>query len=198
MDATRTHTHEVAPERAAAAVPTLTVIYHPDEALVGAAVVAQARGGTLFLDEVADASPALEGALLHLLEARRFRPVGADRELETDARVVVACQSTIDAKVDAGTFRLDLWNRVARWVIEVPPLRERADDIPLLALRVARQLTGEPGLTLAEPPGVGGPTGWGWWPDRAAPNRAKPLDVLESKSDNGLHGSPYSGGRNGL
>lgn len=108
-------------------------------------LIERAAGGTLFLDEVTDASPALQATLLRVLETRRFRPVGADTERETDARIVVACQPDVEARLEDGRFRRDLWTRLARWVIEVPPLRARRDDIPLLALHFARRFSARGG-----------------------------------------------------
>jgi transcriptional regulator with PAS, ATPase and Fis domain len=112
-------------------------------------LVEAARQGTLFLDEVADASPAAQAALLRLMETRRYRKVGGDQELEADVRFVAACQPDIEQRVADGRFRADLWSRVARWMIDVPPLRERSDDVPLLALTFARRLAHDDDVVLA-------------------------------------------------
>jgi len=98
-------------------------------------LVETARSGTLFLDEVADASSSLQASLLRLLEAGEYRRVGSDRTLTTDARFIGASQPSIEDAVEEGAFRRDLWTRLARWVIRVPALRERPEDIPLLAQR---------------------------------------------------------------
>ena len=105
-------------------------------------LVETARGGTLFLDEIADASPGLQASLLRLLEAGEYRRVGSDRILNTDARFVAASQPTVEDAIEAGEFRRDLWTRLGRWVIRVPALRERPEDIPLLADHYVRHFGG--------------------------------------------------------
>jgi len=103
-----------------------------------------ARGGTLLLDEVADASATFQASLLRLLETRRYRPVGSDREQEADVRFLAACQPGIRAAVAEERFRPDLWARLAQWVVELPPLRERPEDIPALAREAASRFAGRP------------------------------------------------------
>ena len=105
-------------------------------------LVAQAAGGTLLLDEVGDAGPALQVALLRLLQEREYRPVGADAPVRTDARFVAATHQPLEALVEAGRFRQDLWARLSRWVVRVPPLRERPEDIPLLVRAFTRRYAG--------------------------------------------------------
>jgi len=100
-------------------------------------LVDTAREGTLFLDEIADASPGLQASLLRLFETGEYRPVGSDRVAQADVRVVVAAQPLIHERVATGAFRADLWNRLARWVIAPPSLRERPEDVALLAARFA-------------------------------------------------------------
>jgi len=95
-------------------------------------LVAAAAGGTLFLDEVGDASPTLQVALLRLLQDREYRPVGADQVLRSDARFVAATHQPLEAEIEGGGFRRDLWARLSRWVISVPPLRDRMEDLPPL------------------------------------------------------------------
>ncbi len=92
----------------------------------------RASGGTLFLDEIGELPSALQTPLLGVLERKRFRRVGGDRELEADVRVVAATNRDLRAEVNSGAFRLDLYYRIAVVVLSVPALRERADDIPLL------------------------------------------------------------------
>jgi DNA-binding NtrC family response regulator len=92
-----------------------------------------ARGGTLFLDEVGEMPLALQAKLLRVLESGAFLPVGADREVESDARVVAATNADLERKIADGQFRQDLYYRLARFTVRTPPLRERREDVPLLA-----------------------------------------------------------------
>ena len=91
-----------------------------------------ADGGTLFLDEIGELPPDLQSSLLGALERKRFCRVGGDSEVEVDVRVVAATNRDLRAEVNAGSFRLDLYYRLAVVTLEVPPLRERVADIPLL------------------------------------------------------------------
>jgi len=93
----------------------------------------QADGGTIFLDEIATASPALQVKLLRVLQDLRFEPVGGARTHAVDARVILATNEDLAARVAAGTFRADLFWRVNVITIEMPALRDRAGDVPLLA-----------------------------------------------------------------
>ncbi len=91
-----------------------------------------ASGGTLFLDEIGEMPVNLQAKLLRVLEDGRIRPVGADREEPVNVRIVAATHRDLERAVDAGTFRADLFYRLEGLRIEVPPLREREDDIELL------------------------------------------------------------------
>lgn len=120
---------------------------------------AQADGGTLFLDEIGECDQSLQAKLLRVLEPpaegtpslRRFRPVGAAEERSSDVRIVAATNRDLVAEINAGRFREDLYYRLAVVTINLPPLRERKQDIPALAEalmnRINRQLSaeGEPG-----------------------------------------------------
>jgi two-component system response regulator AtoC len=93
----------------------------------------QADGGTIFLDEIATASPAMQVKLLRVLQDLRFEAVGGAQTHAVDARIILATNEDLSALVAAGTFRADLFWRVNVIAIEMPSLRDRADDIPSLA-----------------------------------------------------------------
>lgn len=106
---------------------------------------ARAHRGTLFLDEL-DSIPAnVQAALLRVLEDRKVRPVGADREHEVDVRLVAASQDDLDGKVADGSFRADLFYRLAVVRVRIPPLRARREDIAPVAKAIlrARGIEGE-------------------------------------------------------
>jgi len=92
-----------------------------------------ADGGTLFLDEIGDMPLDLQVKLLRVLEDGYITPVGGNQPRQIDVRVLAATNADIQTKIDAGGFRRDLYFRLARFTVEVPPLRARQDDIPLLA-----------------------------------------------------------------
>ncbi|NMC44153.1 MAG: sigma 54-interacting transcriptional regulator [candidate division Zixibacteria bacterium] len=94
---------------------------------------AMARSGTLFLDEIGEISPAMQVRLLRVLQDRIYEPLGAFRSEETDARIIVATNRDLADLVRQGAFREDLYYRINVVRIELPPLRRRKEDIPLLA-----------------------------------------------------------------
>ncbi len=94
---------------------------------------AGANGGTLFLDEVGELPAEVQAQLLRTLENGRIRPVGGTRERRVDVRVLAASNLEMEPAMEAGTFRPDLYARLAQWTVHIPPLRERLPDVPLLA-----------------------------------------------------------------
>ena len=94
-----------------------------------------ANGGTIFLDEINSASPAMQLKLLRVLQERRFEPVGATQTVEVDVRVILASNQPLERLVAEGHFRQDLYYRINVVKIELPPLRDRVSDIPMLAER---------------------------------------------------------------
>ncbi|MCS7026946.1 MAG: sigma-54 dependent transcriptional regulator [Bryobacteraceae bacterium] len=93
----------------------------------------KAHGGTLFLDEVGDMSLKTQSKVLRVLEEQRFEPVGASEYIRVDVRVVAATNKNLETEIERGNFREDLFYRLNVIPFSVPPLRERAEDIPLLA-----------------------------------------------------------------
>jgi PAS domain S-box-containing protein len=94
---------------------------------------ALARGGTLFLDEIGDVSPAVQVRLLRVLQERTYEPLGGTRSETADVRLIVATNRDLAQQTTQGTFREDLYYRVNVVRVELPPLRRRKEDIPLLA-----------------------------------------------------------------
>ena len=116
-----------------------TLFGHAKGAFTGAdaareGLIRQADGGTLFLDEVGELSPAAQKAFLRVLQERRFRPVGARKELRSRFRLIVATHRDLDCMVEEGRFRQDLLYRIRSVAIELPPLRKRRGDILEIAL----------------------------------------------------------------
>ena len=96
-------------------------------------LIEQADGGTLFLDEIGDMSPEMQKKLLRVLQNGELRPVGASTHVCVDIRLLVASNRVLERMVDDGTFREDLFYRVNVLTMHLPPLRERREDVPLLA-----------------------------------------------------------------
>ena len=101
----------------------------------------KADGGTLFLDEVGDMSLRTQSKVLRVLEEQRFEPVGAAESMQVDVRVVAATNKHLEEEIDHGNFREDLFYRLNVIPFFVPPLRDRREDIPLLADHFLREFT---------------------------------------------------------
>ena len=102
------------------------------EAGVSQGLFREAEGGTLFLDEIGTCALDVQAKLLRAIELREILPVGADRPVTVDVRIVSASNEPLDQAVDTGTFRRDLFFRLSNVVIDLPNLRSRPDDVPLL------------------------------------------------------------------
>jgi two-component system, NtrC family, response regulator HydG len=100
-----------------------------------------AEGGTLFLDEIGELAPALQAKLLRALQNREFERVGGTRTIKVDVRVIAATNRDLEAAVHSGNFRQDLYFRLNVIGIVMPPLRERREDVPLLASHFAANLS---------------------------------------------------------
>ena len=105
----------------------------------------QAKGGTLFLDEIGDLDLTLQGKLLRVLQEREFSPVGSDSVRRADVRFIAATNRDLKVMVQQKRFRQDLLYRLDVYNITVPPLRERREDIPLLATSFVQELSAEMG-----------------------------------------------------
>ncbi|MCV6605341.1 MAG: sigma-54 dependent transcriptional regulator [Porticoccaceae bacterium] len=105
-----------------------------------------AEGGTLFLDEVADLPLSMQVKLLRAIQEKAVRPVGEEREIATDVRVLSATHKDLEAEVEEGRFRQDLYYRINVIELPVPSLRRRRDDIPELAEAILQRLAKESGL----------------------------------------------------
>lgn len=107
-----------------------------------------AQGGVIFLDEISDMSPALQAKLLRVLQEREVSPVGARRPVPVDVRVISATNADLLELVAQGRFRQDLYFRVAGFTLNIPPLRERREDIPELVFHFIDRFSREVGKTV--------------------------------------------------
>lgn len=123
---------------------------HEKGAFTGAATRRQGRfelanTGTLFLDEIGELSPSMQVKLLRVLQERQFERLGGKDQLNVDIRVIAATNRNLEEMVEHGQFRADLYYRLNVVSLELPPLRERADDISLLAAHFARKAAAKHG-----------------------------------------------------
>ena len=105
----------------------------------------QAHRGTLFLDEIGDMPPAMQAKLLRVLEEGEVERIGADKPTTVNVRVVVATHRNLEQLVESGSFRRDLYHRVVVFPVELPPLRQRSEDLPALVEHFARQVSAQNG-----------------------------------------------------
>lgn len=121
---------------------------HEKGAFTGAINVHQgcferAKGGTLFLDEIGDMSMPIQEKLQRVLQERTFEHVGSNKSIHADVRIIAATHRDLEKAIADGTFREDLFNRLNVFPIEMPPLRERAEDVPLLTNELIRRIEHE-------------------------------------------------------
>jgi len=102
---------------------------------------AQSHQGTIFLDEIGDMSLSIQAKLLRVLQEKKFYPLGSGKPVEVDVRVIVATNRDLEVEVKNGSFREDLFYRIHVVPIDLPPLRERKEDIPLLAEHFLRKIS---------------------------------------------------------
>jgi two-component system response regulator HydG len=111
----------------------------------------EADGGTLLLDEVGELDPSAQAKLLRVLQNGQLRPLGEEREVTVDVRIVAATHRKLEQLVSEGKFREDLWYRLRVVELRVPPLRERPEDIPVLARAFLRRAAERFGVPAAAP-----------------------------------------------
>ena len=109
----------------------------------------QAGGGTIFLDEIGELDIMLQPKLLRVLEQREIKRVGGDRSIKADVRVLAATNRDLRQMVNKGTFREDLYFRLSVIACELPPLRERREDVPTIANRFLREIAGKRGMNMS-------------------------------------------------
>jgi len=105
-----------------------------------------AHGGTLFLDEIGDMSLSAQAKVLRALQEHQITPVGGDRTIKVNVRVLAATNKDLRKEIEAGKFREDLYHRLSVILIEVPGLNDRRDDIPLLAVHFLQQIADDYGV----------------------------------------------------
>ncbi len=153
---------------------------HERGAFTGAAtrhkgVFEQADGGTLFLDEIGELPPEMQTRLLRVIETNTVRRVGGESDFRVDVRLVCATHRDLRSMVNSDRFRKDLYYRLARLIVEIPPLRVRPEDVSVLANHFLRQITAEVGYRFLSQDAVSLLTAYSW------PGNARELcNVLSS------------------
>lgn len=112
-----------------------------------------AHGGTLFLDEIGDMSLSAQAKVLRALQENKITRVGGEKDINVDARVIAATNKNIKEEIEKGNFREDLYHRISVILIQVPPLNDRVDDIPLLAnhfMRIICESSGRPVMPISD------------------------------------------------
>jgi DNA-binding NtrC family response regulator len=110
----------------------------------------QADGGTIFLDEIGDMSLAAQAKVLRVLQEKKLTPVGGDKEITVDVRVIAATNKNLQEEIGKGNFREDLYHRLSVIVLKVPALDDRKDDIPLLISHFSETICAESGKPVRE------------------------------------------------
>ncbi|MDD3759880.1 MAG: sigma-54 dependent transcriptional regulator [Acidithiobacillus sp.] len=144
-----------------------------------------ADGGTLFLDEIGDVPMAMQVKLLRALQERSIRPIGASSEVPVDIRLITATHRNLQEMVHAGTFRADLYYRIHVVPLQIPPLRQRQGDIPLLVAALLRKIAQRQGKT---PPGMAA-TAIQWLAQQSFPGNVRELENLLERAF-ALHTGP--------
>ncbi|MGC9330295.1 MAG: sigma-54-dependent transcriptional regulator [Bacteroidales bacterium] len=110
----------------------------------------QANGGTIFLDEIGDMSLSAQAKVLRALQENKISRVGSDKDISVDVRLIAATNKNLRKEIDNNNFREDLYHRISVIIIDVPPLKERTEDIPLLADHFLTQICAEHGIPKKE------------------------------------------------
>lgn len=110
----------------------------------------QANGGTIFLDEIGDMSLSAQAKVLRALQENKISRVGSDKDISVDVRLIAATNKNLRKEIDNNNFREDLYHRISVIIIEVPPLKERTEDIPLLVDHFLKQICAEHGIPKKE------------------------------------------------
>jgi transcriptional regulator with GAF, ATPase, and Fis domain len=145
-----------------------------------------ADGGTLFLDEIGDMPATLQAKLLRVLEDGEITPVGAAQSRRVDVRVISATNADLAGKIATGDFRQDLYFRLARFIVQTPPLRERPEDIPLLCAHFLQLFAQEMGMASPQL----APDALAWLSTYAFPGNVRELKNLQSTSPSAAPPAP--------